>query len=257
MSRIILHADLDNTIIYSYKHDIGSKKRNVELYEGREVSFVTERTYQLLRQVKEGMLIVPTSTRTIQQYERIHLGIGNLRYALVCNGGILLVDGVSQKDWYEASLKLIGDSREEVQKARRLLETDSRRSFELRYIEELFLFTKCRDAAAVVGELRDALDGAVVDVFQNGEKVYVVPKNLSKGKAVQRFREFIGGGFVIAAGDSEFDISMLEEADAAFAPWGFGEKYHARTGAVEAGEDVLLAEFALGECRRMVVEMGI
>ncbi|MBD5137695.1 MAG: hypothetical protein HDT39_17440 [Lachnospiraceae bacterium] len=38
----------------------------------------------------------------------------------------------------------------------------------------------------------------------NGVKAYVVPKKLSKGTALKRFREKVCGDKVIAAGDSEF-----------------------------------------------------
>ena len=78
---IVFHTDLDNTIIYSYKHDIGMRKRNVEFYQGREISYITEETYRLLQQVKNEMLIVPTTTRTLEQYQRIDLGIGQFPYA--------------------------------------------------------------------------------------------------------------------------------------------------------------------------------
>ena len=40
----LLCTDLDNTLIYSYKHELGNEKRNVELYQGREISFITEKT---------------------------------------------------------------------------------------------------------------------------------------------------------------------------------------------------------------------
>ena len=49
----ILCTDLDQTLIYSYKHEIGKEKRCVELYQGREVSFLTEKTYQLLSELKK------------------------------------------------------------------------------------------------------------------------------------------------------------------------------------------------------------
>ena len=42
---IAFFSDLDNTLIFSYKHDIGKEKRCVEIYQGREVSYITERTY--------------------------------------------------------------------------------------------------------------------------------------------------------------------------------------------------------------------
>ena len=104
---IAFHTDLDNTLIYSYKHDIGPQKRNVELYQGREISYITEETYHLLQLVKNEMLIVPTTTRTLEQYQRIDLGIGPFPYALVCNGGVLLVNGVPDEAWYQDSLHLV------------------------------------------------------------------------------------------------------------------------------------------------------
>ena len=61
---VVFCTDLDNTIIYSYKHDIGDRKRNVELYQGREISFITDKTYDLLREIKNNIIIIPTSTRT-------------------------------------------------------------------------------------------------------------------------------------------------------------------------------------------------
>ena len=86
----IVHTDLDNTLIYSYKHEIGGPKTCVEIYQGREISFMTETSHRLLGQLcsKPGVLVVPTTTRTLEQYQRINLGIGVPEYALVCNGCI-------------------------------------------------------------------------------------------------------------------------------------------------------------------------
>ena len=233
-SMIIFHTDLDNTLIYSYKHDIGEDKRCTEVYQGREISFITQETYRLLKEVQKEVVIVPTTTRTIEQYRRIDLGIGDFRYALACNGGVLLVDGKEEENWYQKSLELVSDSEQELSRAVAFLQQDKRRCFELRFIRKLFVFTKCEEPESVVEELKSVLDAGVVDVFHNGAKLYVVPKTLSKGNAVDRFRSYIrdnvnvgkdrkqqehavknctGIDCVIAAGDSEFDISMLEAAD--------------------------------------------
>ena len=63
----LLCTDLDNTLIYSYKHELGNEKRNVELYQGREISFITEKTYELLKKVNQQYQIVPVTTRTVEQ----------------------------------------------------------------------------------------------------------------------------------------------------------------------------------------------
>ncbi len=221
----VLHIDLDNTLIYSYKHDIGNDKISVEMYQGREISFVTGYTYENLKKIKELVLLVPTSTRSVEQYKRIDLKIGRIPFALVCNGGVLLADGENMASWYRESLELIQESLPALDAARHFLEGDRRRKFELRFIEDLFLFTKCEEPESVVKDLETVLNTDKADVFCNGEKVYVVPKNLSKGKALERFRAYVGADLVIAAGDSEFDISMLRAADIGIVPHGFGQRF--------------------------------
>lgn len=215
---VVFHSDLDNTLIYSYKHDIGSDKKCVEVYQGREVSFMTKKSYDLLKAVKEKVVFVPTTTRTQEQYERIDLGIGIPRLALVCNGGVLLADGREDRKWYEESLNLIMDCGSELEKSELYLETDKFRSFEVRNIRGLFVFTKSDEPERTMAGLKDILNLSLVDVFRNGVKVYVVPKMLSKGMAVQRLGKRLEAELVIAAGDSEFDISMLHMADIGIAP---------------------------------------
>ena len=244
----ILCTDLDNTIIYSYKHDIGNEKMNVEIYKEREISFISNHTFELLKKVKEEFLIIPTSTRTIEQYERIDLKIGTFKYALVCNGSVLLVDGKKDKDWYEESLRLAKPSNLEVKKALEYLENDKRRTFELRYIEDLFVFTKCDKSETVVNELREYLDKNLVSVFNNKEKVYVLPTSLSKGKAIERLRKYLKAEFIIAAGDSEFDISMVEAADVGLVPYGFKSEFNIKSDIYEMGKEGLFSEQLLRKC---------
>ncbi len=222
---ILLNIDLDNTLIYSYKHDIGTDKIPVEIYEGREISFMTGTTFRRLQKIRDKVFLVPTSTRSIEQYNRIDLRIGDITYALVCNGGVLLVNGKKDPQWYEASVQIVKKSISELMTAFDLLEKDPRRKFELRFIEELFLFTKCDNPENVVADLRQKLNNRMVDVFHNKEKVYVIPAGLTKGNAIMRLRNLLHPDFVIASGDSEFDISMLHAADIGIAPHSFRETY--------------------------------
>lgn len=210
---VVFHTDLDNTIMYSWKYDTGADRRCVEVYHDKEITYITHKTYLLLQELKKHVLIVPTTTRTPEQYHRLDLGVGSFPYVLACNGGILLVDGREDSAWYQGSQERIRDSREGLDRAVSILEKDARRCFDVRLIRELFVFTKCRDSEAVAQDLRAALDAQYVDVFWNGEKVYVVPSALNKGTAVERFRSYVDCEQVIAAGDSAFDIPMLEAAD--------------------------------------------
>lgn len=215
---ILFHCDLDNTLIYSYKHEIKTKKRCVEIYQGREISFMTDTTYQLLNEVKNMVSIVPTTTRTVEQYQRIDLGIGTLDYALMCNGGVLFLHGKEDVSWYEETKKLIAESREELIYGKELMEKDKNRCFEVRNIRDLFLFTKSENPKASATYLKSHIDIEKAEVFCNGLKVYIVPRKLNKGSALLRLKKRLGAEYVIAAGDSGFDIPMLNQADLPLAP---------------------------------------
>lgn len=215
---IIFNTDLDNTMIYSYKHDIGEDKLCAEVYQDREISFITAETARMLKKVNDTVLLVPTTTRTLEQYNRINLGTGTPKYALVCNGGVLLVDGEEDEEWYRQSLEAVGDCFEQLRLAEEILEQDEHRSFEIRNIRRLFVFTKSEEPERSIETLKAQLNTQMVDVFNNGIKVYVVPKKLSKGRAIERLRQKLGAELVIAAGDSEFDVSMLQSCDVPIAP---------------------------------------
>jgi len=215
---IVFNSDLDNTLIYSYKKDIGKNIRCVEVYQGREISFMTETSALLLEKINPKLIFVPTTTRTLEQYNRINLGIGVPAFALVCNGGVLLESGVSSEEWYSETLNMISESKDELLKSIQLLESDINRSFEIRFIDDLFVFTKSEHPEISINYLKKLLNLEVVDVFNNGTKVYVVPKKLNKGNAISRLREKLNPEKVIAAGDSEFDISMLKMADLSYFP---------------------------------------
>ena len=83
---------------------------------------------------------------------------------------------------------------------------------------------------------------SLVEVFQNGVKVYVVPRKLSKGTAVRRLKERLDAELVIAAGDSEFDLPMLQEADLAIAPKGLTDKYKIREDIVGVGRTDIFSD---------------
>ncbi len=251
----IFYTDLDNTMIYSYQHFIGADKRCVEVYRGREISFITEKTFELFNAIYQKINIVPVTTRTVEQYQRIDFGTGGFRYALTCNGGILLKDGCPDQNWYEESLKMTEDAREEMQKATELLQRDSNVMFEVRFIEKLFVFTKSNAPDKTAAMLQKHLDSTVADVFTNGVKVYVVPKNLDKGTAVKRFSRQFHIGQSIAAGDSLFDLSMLQAADEAICPEELA-KYIVGKNPIVCKENELLSEKALERVLSRIAKTG-
>lgn len=254
---IVFHADLDNTLIYSWKHEIGEEKTCVEVYEGRELSFMTGQSSSLLKKVRKKTLFVPVTTRTREQYERIRLGTGIPEYALVCNGGVLLKDGKELTDWYEESLRLTEKSRREFGRAGSCMQEDCSRILEVRNIRNLFLFTKSREPDRMVKHLKDRLDPALMDVFSNGSKVYALPKGLDKGTAVRRFKGYIKADLVLAAGDSEFDLPMLQTADRSWAPEGLVKRHLSGTRVTGVPDGRVFSDVLLEGVCREVFERGI
>lgn len=219
---IILASDLDNTLIYSYKHDIGNCKIPVEWKDGKILSYMTEYAYYALNQVIHEVLFVPVSTRSVEQYQRIQLlKQGEPKYAIVSNGGTLLVEGKEDKDWAEETKKLIQKAMPTLEKVITFLIMDQDRSLEVRLVDESFVFTKSKNPEGTLQRLKEQFVDSTVEFYHNGEKIYAVPAILNKGNAVCRLLKRIGisnQNKLYAAGDSEFDLPMLEIADMAFCP---------------------------------------
>ncbi len=214
-------CDLDNTIIHSYKKAQESDIC-VEKKDEKKLSYMTQKSYKLLNEIYEkrtDILFVPLTTRTMEQYNRINLLDSKFpKYALAANGGILLIDNCIDEKWYEESLEIIKDSLNELKLSMDILEKDKNIYMDIRIIDGLFVYTKSSNPKKTLSVLSENIDISKVDVFENGDKVYVISKKLNKGAAVKRLKEKLNIEKTICAGDSLFDISMLNIADIAVYP---------------------------------------
>lgn len=228
----ILFADLDGTLIFS------AKRRQagdivIERKDGEPISCITARQAELFPQLAN---VIPVTTRSVEQYRRIEFArLGFVpKYALCDNGGTLLVDGEADVEWARWSAEIFAKCEAELSRFRELLERDPRRSFEVRLVDGLFLFTK---SSSPIETLEYLGSGGLCESFSTGEKVYVVPKKLNKGAAVKRLAARLGlsefaaaatrcceaaaqGGNrtlprIAAAGDSLMDVPMLNAAQTA------------------------------------------
>lgn len=214
---MLFAVDLDNTLIYSYKHY--HQGVCVERKEGKALSYMTAEAYTLLQQLKEQLTIVPLTTRSLEQYRRIQLwSAGEASYALTTNGAILLVGGQPDDAWARETDALIQESLVELEKALALLAQDKAVTLEARFVDEAFVYAKSCAVTESMEMLAKELDGEKIYLDHNGEKLYVLPKALTKGTALKRLVKRLGASQTIAAGDSLFDLSMLEAANVAIIP---------------------------------------
>jgi hypothetical protein len=229
---------LDRTLIYSANAiaegaaddvsatDALAAAQCVEYYQGRPQSFMSPAAMALLLRLDATAQVVPSTTRTIEQYRRITLPIGTPRFAITSNGGNILVDGHPDRDWAARVADLLGvlavgvaDVFERL--ARDAVDTPWLRT--MRIADGLFCY--------VVVEL-DLLPPQIVpawagwaaergwNVSRQGRKVYVMPDPVTKQVAVDEVRARLENvpRASFAAGDGVLDQPMLVGADAAIRP---------------------------------------
>jgi len=222
IGKLLWITDLDNTMIFSYKYEY-KEKNCIELMDDKELSFITKKSYKMFENLVnknvDNFEVIPLTTRAIHQYKRINLLNGKkFHYALVANGAILLIDGKIDENWYEKSKEYVKDAKEELNKAINLLNKDEEIYLDVRFVDEVFVFTKSHKPQETMEMLKKHLDMNKVFIDNVKDKVYVFPININKGIAVERIKKKLGISSVIASGDSRFDYPMLSKADIKIVP---------------------------------------
>lgn len=213
-----LFTDLDNTLLYSHRHPAPGPVRWVEQLHGKPQGYLTKSTYDFfLRQ--DWLSVVPVTTRTPAQFARLEGMIRPFgwRDALVCNGAILLRDGREDPAWSADSRTRAAGERPAFEAAYALacamVGADA-----LVCVSPFLFYVKAQEPEAVLAALLDQADTGRLTLLGDGRKVYCFPRSLDKGQAVQRYRARFGRTASIAAGDSVFDLPMLEAVERCFCP---------------------------------------
>ena len=211
---LLFAVDLDNTLLFSYK-----KYANgicVERKNDKALSYMTPKSYDLLKEVAQKVWLMPITTRSLAQYQRITLFDTQAPpIALCANGAICLKNGAIDESWQQETEALIAPSGDELEKALYLLTHDQAITLQPSFIDSAFVYAKSQNIALSLKRLQEQLDLTKVSLQTNGEKLYILPKNLTKGNALKRLCAQYQPQKIIAAGDSEFDLSMLLLADTA------------------------------------------
>ena len=217
MGSILFASDLDNTLLFSHRHRQPGD-RCVERLNGAEQGFFTQDTLDLLPQVVRRVHLLPVTTRSVEQYQRIRWPEGTVpRWALTANGAVLLRDGEVDRAWYAASQALVRDHREALAAVLDHL-TRQGGATSARCVEGVYVYAAYPDTPTAERAARDWCGGSVLQAVVSGRKVYFFPPGIDKGTALRRAVERFGPERVIAAGDSVIDVPMLRRADLALLP---------------------------------------
>lgn len=226
MSGVLVATDLDRTLIYSgaavnayggADHPLTA----VERYEDRDASWMTTAAADRFADLHRTAVIVPTTTRTPEQWRRITLPGPAPRFAITANGGVLLVDGDIDHDWdrtVEAELAQVTPLAEVWAYAGHVCRPEW--TSKLRNAGGLFCYAvlhRRRMPADFVSEVAAWSDARGWQVSLQGRKLYWVPKSLTKSAAVAEIVRRSGCDSVVAAGDSLLDTDLLLAADAGIA----------------------------------------
>ena len=213
--KILFACDLDNTLIHSYK------KRSaddicIEIYDGREQSFITPRAFELIKKISAKILFIPVTTRSFEQYRRIFwFKDYKPRYAFTTNGAIFL-DG-EQKTFFRENIVPYA---EELENQRKKYVDDANFTI-CRIVDESFLFLRCRDDI----DAEKITFDTNLNVQHTGKKIYLFPPRINKGEALKMLIKKFLPDKVICAGDSAIDLPMLELADVAFHEFKCAEEF--------------------------------
>ena len=212
----ILFSDLDNTLIYSHNRKIDDEKIVVEHLKGREQSYMTKRTYNFLVD-SEWLNWVPVTARTEVQYKRLKcMNTMHVKYAIVCNGGKLLVDGIEDAQWTKKTLSIADPQLDDLEIAIRLLKNICGKT-ELHRPDTYMCYIKVDDPKVICGKLVKNIKSKNIEIQHDRRKVYLFAGSVNKGNAVRRFKNRFDVGNTVAAGDDTMDIPMLNEVDYALA----------------------------------------
>ena len=216
---MILATDLDNTMIFSHRL-IGSLEDTVhcvEFYQGRPITYMTNTTIEKLQMLMQQLLIIPVTTRSIDQFNRVEFW-SKMPYAIIDNGGSILRNGIPISEWENHIQEVLTSY--DLQEVYRLFCQLPNLVSAPKVVDNKFIFAKSNEVEACKQILCKKLNTKIWQISFQGTKIYAIPQGITKGIALRYLCENILSCHlpVIAAGDSNLDVSMLEYASYGIIP---------------------------------------
>lgn len=227
MTGLLAAADLDATLIFSGRalggHG-GPEHHAVESLGGRPSAWVGAAAIPDLTALARARVLVPVTTRSLQQYRRVTLPGPPPPWAVVANGGQLLRDGAPEVSWEAGVRAAIGRASVPASTVATHLEAWIDRGWVrlVRDVEGLFTYAVTDERGAIpaaeLTELRSWAGARGLEVSVQGRKVYVVPRSLTKQAGVHEVVDRTGATGFVAAGDALLDAGLLDAAVAGIRP---------------------------------------
>jgi hydroxymethylpyrimidine pyrophosphatase-like HAD family hydrolase len=225
---MIFASDLDRTLIYSKRAMLVDMNDQdfvvVEYKNGEPLSYMTSTAIEILKKLAETTIFIPVTTRSIEQYKRIHLFQETIKpeYAITSNGGTVLINGCIDEEWsshIQLQLKISADKEDILKKFKEIASDDWILS--TRIADETFYFMVIDPTKIPLIKFASFCSWIITQGWTHsvqGRKLYIVPECVNKWSSIEYLKQKSGQSFVYAAGDSLLDLCLLEKADEAMRP---------------------------------------
>ncbi|WP_291582219.1 hypothetical protein [Clostridium sp. UBA6640] len=228
---MIYASDLDRTLIYSKKFFQEFKEcdtNNLLIAEFKNHipnSYISAKIENLLYEINKNLTFITITTRVQHQFKRIELFNSKIvpKYAVVCNGGVILKDGVPLHSWdkiIKEKLNKISPLTLMIRYCDFLINSSYIESYSL--CEDLYLCAILKD--------RDLLDNTLIQKAQticldsdytliiHGRKLYIIPICINKYLPLEHIMDIENDYDLYSSGDSEFDLPMLINSTVGMVP---------------------------------------
>lgn len=221
--KLLYATDMDRTMIFSHRFiDEYRPDCEYELAEekdGREISYISKQVKAKLAEInnREDIFVVPVTTRSLEEFNRIELGC-KTKYAIIDNGGTILEDGEPIKEWEE----YVSKNTNKLEMLQVAMDFEDMKSVgrPSKYIDNKYVFNKTKDIKTYDIEVATIMTkySQNFNIVRQKNKIYAVPRCFDKAMAIRWLQHRLGCDKVIASGDSELDLPMLAIADYAIVP---------------------------------------
>ncbi|MFB5194476.1 hypothetical protein ACE198_06045 [Neobacillus sp. KR4-4] len=226
---MIFASDLDRTIVYSQRaiEDLGNDDpvvlKPVERKDDNWVAYMTETSFSALKELAMNSLFIPVTTRTTEQFNRFHIFKDDIpiKYAITSNGANIIYQGLLLKDW---SVHIIDRMTEESVPQNELLAKLKKEGFQfdgqMKQAENLFFYFVL-NSLPPASDLQVIHEVAVLNGWRislQGRKLYLIPRAINKGDALEFISKREGLKVLAGAGDSILDWDFLKNCLYRFVP---------------------------------------
>lgn len=201
---ILFATDLDGTLISEQKSDILA----LETSHGK--SYISKENLELLMEIEKYADVIPLTTRSEGSYSKFDIGI-SFKYALIENGGLLLIDGEKDVRWKKNSLAILEESKDSERVCRQYLEKNGfvRKSNSMFVVDYISKGMSMDETVKHHKELTELVKDFRPTIHCPGQ-IFAVYDKFCKGESLKRFLKEHHYDIVITCGDSSADYSMLK-----------------------------------------------